>query len=78
MTNLSEGIEGVQVVIDDVLIYGSTEAEHDARVKRVLEILKEQKVKLNKKCKFKPSELTYLGPILSGDGLKCDPQNVKY
>lgn len=35
MANLFEHIEGVQVVMDDVLIYGST--EHDVRIKRVLQ-----------------------------------------
>lgn len=35
MANLFEHIEGVQVVMDDVLIYGRT--EHDVRVKRVLQ-----------------------------------------
>lgn len=54
MANLFEGIEGV---MDEVLIYGRTENEHDVRVKRSLQILKEQHVELNQN-KCKASEVT--------------------
>ena len=32
-----EDIEGVEVIVDDILVWGSTVEEHDARLERVLE-----------------------------------------
>ena len=32
-----EDIEGVEVVVDDVLIWGETEDQHDSRLVKVLE-----------------------------------------
>ena len=78
METLFEGVQGVQVVMDDILVFGSNEAEHDARVIQVLDILEKAKVTLNKdKCKFKLQEVKYLGHILTNGGLKCDPEKIR-
>ena len=37
MSEMFEDIEGVEVVVDDLLIWGETESEHDERLRRVLE-----------------------------------------
>ena len=37
MSALLEGLEGVVCQMDDVLVYGKDKAEHDARLKQVLE-----------------------------------------
>ena len=36
MSEMFEDIEGVEVVVDDMLIWGETEEEHDARLEQVL------------------------------------------
>ena len=78
METLFEGVQGVQVVMDDSLVFGSNEAEHDARVIQVLDILEKAKVTLNKdKCKFKLQEVKYLGHILTNGGLKCNPEKIR-
>ncbi len=78
MTQLFERVEGVQVVMDDILIYGATEQQHYERVIQVLDILEKAHVTLNKdKCKFKQHEVKYLGHVLTKDGLKCDPEKVR-
>lgn len=48
--------------IDDIIIFGSNKEEHDRRLKKVLQQLKEKNVKLNQeKCIFGVSELIFLG-----------------
>lgn len=57
--------------IDDILIYGISEQEHDTRVAFTLKVLKENNVALNKeKCVFKISEVKFLGHLLSPLGIR--------
>ena len=63
--------------MDDIVVWGQTREEHDARLKKVLEIIKNSGLKLNdKKCMFCVNELTYLGEKLTSKGLNSDPQKV--
>lgn len=71
-------IPGVYVYVDDILVAGATEKEHDARLSQVLQRCREINLKLNlSKCQFKMQELRYLGHILSTDGIKPDPTKVE-
>lgn len=50
-------LEGVDVYIDDIFIWGSTKEEHDERLKKVLQLAREN-IKLNlQKCKFGKTEV---------------------
>ena len=64
--------------IDDILIFSNTIEEHHEHVKKVLKKLLENNlyVKLEK-CEFDKSETTFLGYVLSKDGLKMDKEKVK-
>lgn len=63
--------DGTVNFIDDILIYGCNEDEHDQRVKFTLNILKENNVLLNKeKCIFKIKTVTFLGHTLSPKGIR--------
>ena len=78
MSEMLEDIEGVEVVVDDILIWGENEEEHDLRLTRVLERARCRNLKLNKaKCQIKKPEITYLGHVLSKDGLKPDPKKTQ-
>jgi len=37
MSEMFEDIEGVEVVVDDILVWGENEQQHDARLSQVLE-----------------------------------------
>ena len=39
MNRILEGLEGVVVLMDDVLVFGSTKEEHDTRLNTVLKCL---------------------------------------
>ena len=70
-------IEGVEKYIDDILIYGHTEEEHDRRLRAVLQRCRDANLSLNKdKCVIKTQELKYLGHLISPVGVKADPVKV--
>jgi len=64
--------------IDDILIYSNNLEEHHEHVSKVLEKLLENNlyVKLEK-CEFDRPETTFLGYVISKDGLKMDKEKVK-
>ena len=47
INELLEGLEGVVVYMDDIIVYGSNMKEHDKRLSKVLHVLKENGLKLN-------------------------------
>ncbi|VDI70439.1 Hypothetical predicted protein [Mytilus galloprovincialis] len=78
MTEIMENIEGAEVIVDDILIWGSTIQEHDERLKKVLDRARQCNLKLSKsKCQFRKNEVDYVGHIISKDGLKPDPEKVR-
>jgi transposase InsO family protein len=78
MSELLSGHEGCEVIMDDILVYGRNEAEHDARLEAVLETIKSSGLKLNKeKCHFRKKELTYFGHIVGEAGIKPNPEKVR-
>ena len=73
-----DNIPGVETEIDDILIWGATDEQHDKRLEEVLKRCAELNLTLNKeKCRFKVQSVTYLGNIISADGIKADPEKVR-
>ena len=78
MLELLQDHEGVEVIIDDILVHGRTREEHDARLKRVLETVSKSGLKLNyQKCQFRKRELIYFGHVIGVDGIKPAPEKVR-
>lgn len=72
------GFEGTEIVVDDILVHGKTVAEHNERLKAVLEKARSINLKLNKsKCVFQKPEVNYVGHKITGDGVKPTEQRVK-
>ena len=64
--------------LDDVIVFSRTFDEHIENVRTVLRRLREHRVKLKaRKCKMFKKEVNYLGRIVSADGYRVDPSNVK-
>jgi len=70
--------EGVVVVyLDDILIFTETLKEHQRVTWRVMELLQKNNLFLKpEKCKFKKTEVEYLGVIISQNSVKMDPVKV--
>ena len=73
-----EGLEGVEVIADDILVFGRDVTEHDRNLRNLLERARERNLKLNKdKVKLRLTEVTYIGHRLTSNGLKPDPKKVE-
>jgi transposase InsO family protein len=67
----------VIVFLDDVLIYSRTLSDHHIHVRKVLEILRKQKLYAKEsKCEFFQSEVEFLGHIISRNGLRMMTDKV--
>ena len=73
-----EGIPGVACLMDDLVVFGSTVEEHDARLKTVLQRLQEAHLTLNtKKCVFHSKEIKFLGHKICDGKLMADDDKTK-
>jgi len=68
----------VLVYMDDILVFSRTPEEHADHLREVLAVLSKIKFYANKmKCQFFQHELTFLGHVVSAEGLKVDPQKTR-
>ena len=66
-----------KVIVDDILVYGTDMADHDRNMKIVLDRLREICLRLNvNKCKFRITEVKYVGNVFTSKGLLPDPEKV--
>ena len=72
------GIEGVQNLYDDIVVFGEDEEKHDTALQQVLQRLREKKLTLNKdKCVFKMNEIQFMGHIISNHGIGPTKDRIK-
>lgn len=78
MSNILAGIKGQAVYIDDILVYGRNQAEHDERLKQALRRFADANLKLNwSKCQIRKDKVKYLGHWLTGQGVLPDIDKLK-
>ena len=78
MDNLLQGIPGVCVYLDDILITGSTEEEHLQHLDEVLTRLSKAGLTLKKsKCAYLLKSVEYLGHTISKEGLHTSDSKVR-
>ncbi|CAC5381940.1 E3 ubiquitin-protein ligase DTX4 [Mytilus coruscus] len=69
---------GVETDIDNILVWGTTQKEHDDILHSVLNRCQEVGLTLNaEKCKFRVKEVTYIGHTLSADGVRPDQEKIR-
>ena len=68
----------VVVFIDDILVYSKSREEHDQHLRIVFQNLRENKLyaKLSK-CEFWLEEVSFLGHVVSAEGIKVDPKKIE-
>ncbi|XP_072180199.1 uncharacterized protein [Diadema setosum] len=78
VAELLSGLNGVKNVSDDIIIYGKNQAEHDSRLKAVLDRLNSHNVRLKReKCQFSQPSVTFYGHVFSRQGLSPDPRKIE-
>ena len=77
MSDILEGLDGVICRMDDILIHGRNQIEHDVRVRAVLFRLQKAGLTLNiQKCEFSQGRLKFLGHIVDAQGVHADPEKT--
>ena len=69
---------GAYKLHDDLRVVGTDDQEHDENLERVRNKLQENGITLNyDKCEIGVPSMTYIGDVLSGEGLKVSDERVK-
>ncbi|XP_077217916.1 uncharacterized protein LOC143852421 [Tasmannia lanceolata] len=68
----------VVVLIEDILVYSKSRSDHEHNLRVVLETLRKEKLygKL-KKCEFWLNSISFLGHVVSKDGVSVDPKKIE-
>ncbi|KAJ9562130.1 hypothetical protein OSB04_007290 [Centaurea solstitialis] len=68
----------VIVFINDILIYSRTEEDHREHLRKVLELLRHEKLYTKfSKCEFWLEEVQFLGHVVTNEGIKVDPAKIE-
>ena len=64
--------------MDDVIIFSDTLEEHIKDIREVFELIRQAKLKLKlDKCQFIQISVSYLGHIITPDGIQPDPAKIE-
>ena len=78
MSEILQNLKGVVCLVDDILVYGNTQGEHDRHLKAALQRIKEAGLTLSKvKCEFNQMHIKYLGQLIDKTGVHPDPDKVR-
>lgn len=70
--------QNVLVFVDDILVYSRTLEEHKNHLRQVFETLSKHQLRVKlSKCSFVQTQLSYLGHIISADGVSTDPEKIQ-
>lgn len=79
MNNVLTGLQGLQcfVYLDDIVIYANSIQDHEKKLTAVSNKLHDNNLKLQpNKCEFKRTEVSYLGHVVSNQGVRPNPEKV--
>jgi hypothetical protein len=73
-----QGCDGAYSISDDLVVHGQSMEEHDARLNKVMERLREKGLTLNPdKCQFRIPKIEFMGHVLSEKGIAPTEAKVK-
>lgn len=79
MNTVLSGLTGTRcfAFLDDIVVYARSLAEHDQKLREILERLRRYKLKLQpEKCEFLRKEVNYLGHVITENGVRPDPSKI--
>lgn len=80
MNTVLSGLQGIHcfVYLDDIVIYSYDLPSHIEKLNLVFNKLRNFRLKLQPdKCEFLRKEVAYLGHVISGEGVKPNPEKIK-
>lgn len=78
MRQILEGCKFTVCHMDDILVWGSDEEDHDINLRTVMERLRKANVTLNpEKCQFRKPAIKFLGHVISQGKIEADPGKLK-
>ena len=78
MSRILRGLDGIEVYQDDIIIHGKDARQHDERLRKTLDIINMNGIKLNqKKCKYRQSSITFLGHRIDANGIFAHEDKIK-
>uniref|UniRef100_H3AXF3 ribonuclease H n=1 Tax=Latimeria chalumnae TaxID=7897 RepID=H3AXF3_LATCH len=78
ISQIFESLEGTEVMMDDILLWGKDVKEYNDGLRKTLVKAREQGLTLNhEKSKIGLSEVSFIGHKLTKNGLKVDPGKVE-
>lgn len=78
MAMVLKGIPRCMCYIDDIIIFSTSSDQHVKDVQRVLERLDSYNLKISeKKCQWFSKEVKFLGFLVSGEGIRSNPEKVQ-
>ena len=78
MSHILSGLPGVVCMIDDILVFGQSQQEHDQRLDSVLKRLTKVGITLNSgKCEFSKRSVRFLGHVIDEAGIHPDPGKIQ-
>ena len=78
MSHILSGLPGVVCMIDDILVFGQSQQEHDKRLELVLNRINRAGITLNsEKCEFSKRSVKFLGHVINESGIHPDPDKIQ-
>ena len=79
-----EGLPGQKAIADDILVFGAGDTDeealkdHDLNLQEVFNCCRQKGIKLKaEKIQFRQKQVSYMGHIISSEGLQADPNKLK-
>ena len=78
MNTLLSDLKSVLCLMDDVLVYGKDQSEHDKTLEAVLKCIEAAGMTLNSdNCEVSKTQLKFLGHIIDEHGVQADPAKTE-
>ena len=78
MTQILEGLEGILVIKDDIVVHGKGQ-QHDVNLEACLKRLYKYGIRLRReKCKLGQQAIMWFGHIFMRQGMSPDPAKVEH
>ena len=77
MDEILEGLDGIACIVDDIIVFGRSEKEHDKNLKNLLCRAREKGIKFNpEKAIIRQKQVKYFGHVITDKGLSADKDKI--